>query len=308
MHTLLLFTQQLRRSDRSAARRSGVSVRMKRRRRVSSSRLVSFLSPVGAPPLQPDPECCEALFIKSIPPPWPRGSHANCCLLRPFSTFLFFFFCFTHVYAHTCMLAHTAINKAGLWIMLDVTAEGLCCRRRRCCCRDSGSDLDSADEEAMFQRWAPLSPSDWSWPEGGRVFSPSPFVSSAGCFGFFSLVLFVPPRSNRSGKKGKKGRKKKKKRNLFFWLGVNYFLLIISQKTDPNTKASIINTLLCLCVLARKKHFFGVRRKFFFTCESSEKLRSCTHSLHSTRMLQILFIYSTRTCVYLYFSIVLQLK
>ena len=38
------------------------------------------------------PECCEALFIKSIPPPWPRGSHANCCLLRPFSTFLFFFF------------------------------------------------------------------------------------------------------------------------------------------------------------------------------------------------------------------------
>lgn len=80
---------------------------------------------------------------------------------------------------------------------------------------------------------------------------------------FFSLVLFVPPRSNRSGKKGKKGRKKKKKRNLFFWLGVNYFLLIISQKTDPNTKASIINTLLCLCVLARKKHFFGVRRKFF---------------------------------------------
>lgn len=125
---------------------------------------------------------------------------------------------------------------------------------------------------------------------------------------FFSLVLFVPPRSNRSGKKGKKGRKKKKKRNLFFWLGVNYFLLIISQKTDPNTKASIINMLLCLCVLARKKHFFGVRRKFFFTCESSEKLRSCTHSLHSTRMLQILFIYSTRTCVYLYFSIVLQLK
>lgn len=54
--------------------------------------LVSFLSPVGAPPLQPDPECCEVLFIKSIPPPWPRGSHANCCLLRPFSTFLFFFF------------------------------------------------------------------------------------------------------------------------------------------------------------------------------------------------------------------------
>lgn len=30
--------------------------------------------------LQPDPECCESLFIKSIPPhpPWPCSSHADC--------------------------------------------------------------------------------------------------------------------------------------------------------------------------------------------------------------------------------------
>lgn len=104
---LLALIQTGCRSDRSAARHSGVSVGMKRRRRVSSSRLVSFLSPVGAPPLQPDPECCEALFIKSIPPPWPRGSHANCCLLRPFSTFLFFFLFHARVRPHVHARTHS---------------------------------------------------------------------------------------------------------------------------------------------------------------------------------------------------------
>lgn len=46
--------------------------------------------------LQPDPECCESLFIKSIPVPWPRSSHADCCLLRPLFAF------FIHMDTHTC--------------------------------------------------------------------------------------------------------------------------------------------------------------------------------------------------------------
>ena len=159
-----------------------------------------------------------------------------------------------HVYAHTCMHAHTAINKAGLWIMLDVTAEDFCCC---CCCTDSGSDLDSADEEAVFQQWAPLSLSDWSWPEGGRVFSPSPFVSSAGsvfCF-FSSSVCATQKQPLRKGEK-------KKKRNLFFWLGVNYFLLIFSQQTNPHMKLQSL-ILCCFFVFWHYKPFWSSRKVFF---------------------------------------------
>lgn len=74
--------------------------------------------------LQPDPECCESLFIKSIPPLWPCGSHANCCLLRPFSTFSFT--CTpTCACTHTYTRIHKAINIAGLWIRFGVAAKGL---------------------------------------------------------------------------------------------------------------------------------------------------------------------------------------
>lgn len=101
--------------------------------------------------LQPDPECCESLFIKSIPAPWPRSSHADCCLLRPLFTF------FIHMYTHMCTHADLLWDAqakdiiAWLWIEFDVATEGLCC------CRTSGFDLDAADKDSMTWQWAPLS-------------------------------------------------------------------------------------------------------------------------------------------------------
>lgn len=74
----------------------------------------SFVPSVSVPhsvSVQADPECCESLFIKSIPAPWPRSSHANCCLLRPFSTFLFFF-SFTCTPARACMQTCTKMHEA----------------------------------------------------------------------------------------------------------------------------------------------------------------------------------------------------
>lgn len=116
MHALLLFTQQLRNTASrlvsrlhnrmsfkgSVGQRSVQCVlafgEARKRFRVSLSKwndadalglLVPSVSvPQWALP-QPDPECCESLFIKSIPPLWPHSSHANCCLLRPFSSFSF---------------------------------------------------------------------------------------------------------------------------------------------------------------------------------------------------------------------------
>lgn len=149
--------------------------------------------------------------------------------------------------------------------MLDVTAEGLCCSRRRCrCCRDSGSDLDSADEEAMFQRWAPLSPSDWSWPEGGRVFSPSPFVSSAGCFVFFFPRLVCATQKQPLRKEGKKRKEKKKEEKLVFLAGCelfppHYFPKNRSEHESFNNK--YVAVFVCF---GTKKTFFWSSPKVFF--------------------------------------------
>lgn len=58
----------------------------------------------------------------------------------------------------------------------------------------------------------------WDGGAGGGL-SPSPLVSSAGCFS--SSVYATQKQLVR-------------KKKMFFWLGVNYFPLIISQKTNQN--------------------------------------------------------------------------
>lgn len=91
------------------------AVKMKWCRCALSHRPVCFyptLCVSGGALLQPDPKCCESLFIKSIPVPWPCSSHANCCLPRPLSL-LFSFTCTpTHARTQTCTQTRKAIDIA----------------------------------------------------------------------------------------------------------------------------------------------------------------------------------------------------
>lgn len=183
---------------------------------------------------------------------------------------LFSLFFFLHVYTHTCMHAplhkdtrsykySRAVNRVWCSCWRPVLSFWICFRSSRW-------------RTHVLAKGASLSLSDWSWPGAGvggvgGGLSPSPLLSSAGCF-------------SRSVYATQKQPLRKKNLCVFGWVW------IISPRSIPQNKwehsASIINMLLrkkkkvCLCVFWHKTIWSSW--KVFTSCLSlSQKCCNLAH-------------------------------